>query len=158
MSLLKRALKAAASLIEKHGLLHPRELAERCEMLVLEIPYRYVGGLSLDFAGARVVAVDPLLPASQQNGILLHEIGHQVLHPGVAGFFIESNPLERPAKYELEAHLFALVYLLLWDRRKLEECGNDVFRFAGYYGLPRRAAEVVYEELSWQEKKLNQLF
>ena len=137
-----RILKTVNTLIGKYGLLHPSALAERCGLFVLRVPYRRVHGVSLSLGGLRVVAIDPSLPIQRQNGALLHETGHQVLHPGTVGFFVEANPFERPTKYELEAHLFALLYALRWDRWGFEECGCDVFRFAGMYGLPHMAAEV----------------
>jgi len=139
----ERISKEVKILIERYGLLRPSELAEHCGLFVLRVPYRRVHGVSLSLGGLRVVTVDPSLPAQRQNGALLHETGHQVLHPGTVGFFIEANPFERPTKYELEAHLFALLYALRWDKWGFEECGCDLFRFAGVYGLPYRAAEVV---------------
>lgn len=145
-----RISKIVYSLVGKYGLLHPFDLAERCGIFVLRVPYRRVHGVSLSLGGLRVVAIDPSLPAQRQNGALLHETGHQVLHPGMVGFFVEANPFERPTKYELEAHLFALLYVLRWDRQGFEECGRDVFRFAGMYGLPKRAAEVA----AWNSEKL----
>lgn len=150
----ERISKEVKILIEKYGLLHPFNLAERCDIFVLRVPYRRVHGVSLSLGGLRVVAIDPSLPAQRQNGALLHETGHQVLHPGMVGFFVEANPFERPTKYELEAHLFALLYALRWDRWGFEECRYDVFRFAGMYGLPKRAAEILTAgnlEKLWEE-------
>lgn len=139
----ERILKEVKILIDRYGLLHPSDLADRCGLFILRVPFRRVHGISLSLGDFRVVAINPSLPAERQYGALLHETAHQVLHPGMVGFFIEANPFERPTKYELEAHLLTLLYALRWDRWGFEECGCDVFRFAEMYGLPYRAAEIV---------------
>lgn len=136
----RRILKTVKCLIDLHGLLHPRELAERLGLAVLEVPYRRFKGMSFEFE-LPVVTVDSALPVKRQYGALLHEIGHQVLHPGTTRFLVEANPFERPTKYEIEAHLFTLVYALLWDKYGFEECGYDVYRFAGMYGVPQGVAD-----------------
>lgn len=116
----ERISKSLNLLIETQGLLHPRDLAERLGLTVLEIPYRRLSSISLNFEDVPFVAVDSTLPVYQQNGALLHEVAHQVLHPGTTRFFIEVHLFERQGKYEMEAHLFALLYTLRWDEEGFE--------------------------------------
>lgn len=149
-----RILKTVKSLIEKHGLLHPREMAERCGLLVLEIPYRRLHGISFFLAGLRVIAVDSSLPPYRKNGTLFHEITHQILHPGMTRFFIETIPTKRPARYELEADLGGLIYALMWDRQGFVDCGYNVYRFAELYGFCRAAADLVISNLETRGPEL----
>lgn len=109
-------------------------------------------GISLPYSG--LVAVNVSLPYFHQRGVIAHECGHRVLHAGESRFFLEQHTLYLPGRKELEANLFALLYLMEWDKLGLEECGGDLFRFADFYGLPRRAAEAVmsYARLDFGEK------
>lgn len=101
-----------------------------------------------------VLAVDASLPLPHQRGVILHECGHHVLHGEESRFFLEQSTLYLPDRKEMEADLFALFYLQEWDKLGLEECGGDLFRFAGFYGLPRRAVEeaMSYARLDFGEK------
>ncbi|RJO62803.1 MAG: ImmA/IrrE family metallo-endopeptidase [Dehalococcoidia bacterium] len=135
------------SVISRYGLLPPEELAGGFNVVTLDVNTKQVRGCSMTIAGRRLIALNSSLSNQYRRGVLLHEVGHFLLHPGVNRFFLERSTFFQPGRYETEADLFALTYLLLWNRDGFEECGYDVFRFAECYGLSRRAAEVVYGEV-----------
>ncbi len=122
-------------LIAIYGLLPPSELAEQHGLLVLKLSLRRAKGFSLTLDGTRAVAVNSSLPPLEQDGVLLHEIGHRVLHPGLARFFVEEQTRYPLSKFERQANIFALLYAIRWDMQRLEECGTDIGRFAKMYGL-----------------------
>ncbi|NHM28915.1 MULTISPECIES: ImmA/IrrE family metallo-endopeptidase [Desulfofundulus] len=142
-----RIFKQVSDLISRCGLLHPRELADYCEVNVLYVPTKRLRGGFIDIPDGAIVVVSPLLPRFKRYGILLHEVAHKILHPGTNRFMDHAYIRYSCGKYELEAHLFALIYAVLWDREGFEECEYDPHRFADKYGLSPQAADVVAREI-----------
>lgn len=138
--LLERVKVCVQSAILSFGLLDPEEFAEQLNLRILRVPLKAANGIV--FASS-VLAVNASLPLSRQRGVILHECGHLLLHTGENRFLMEHGTFYLPGKKEMEANLFALFYLQEWDKLGFEECGNDLFRFADFYGLPRRVAEVM---------------
>lgn len=145
--LFDRILNKVMELVSRYGLLHPRELADYCGVHVINVPTKRVRGGFFAIPGLPVAAVSLLLPYPHQIGVLLHEVAHRVLHPETNRFMDNVYIKNSYGRFELEAHLFALIYAILWDRQGFEDCGYDVYRFAGIYGLSQRAADVVNREL-----------
>jgi len=133
-----------AGLVERlfaiFGPLSPHDLAGTLGIEVRELFYRGINGFSWRSkeGGERVVLVSAALSRRKKDGVLLHEVAHQLLHEGVSRFYLENDPLGRVDKYEVESHLFALLYALRWDREGFEECGYDIYRFAEQYGVSKR--------------------
>lgn len=144
-SVFDRVARAVEKLFVVHGPLPPTDLAEALGIAVIEIPYRGIKGVSINMWGLNAVTVSAHLSPYQKDGALLHEIAHQLFHGGTACFYLESDPLGRATKYEAEAHLFVLLYALRWDKQGLEECGYNLYRFAGMYGVPRRVVDDFWE-------------
>ncbi|WP_165847801.1 ImmA/IrrE family metallo-endopeptidase [Ammonifex thiophilus] len=126
--------------VSTRGLLHPCDLASCLGIAVERLPVGdTVQGI---LVGGRMLVVNSALSYPRQHAVVLHECGHRVLHGDRENrLFLEFRTFLSHGRKELEADLFALFYLLEWDRDSFFfDFGRDVFRFAGHYGLPGRAA------------------
>lgn len=140
-------LKTVQVVIDRFGLLHPGELADCHGIHVLSAPMKRIHGGLIVMLSMPLVVLNDSLPHHRQLGALLHEVAHKVLHPGTNRFMDNPYIKNRCGKYELEAHLFALIYALMWDRQGFEDSGYNVKTFAEMYGLSRSAADVVAREI-----------
>jgi len=106
----------------------------------VKVPMKSVRGMVL---GSFLIGVNSEMPLPWQHGVVLHECGHYVLNSGENRFFLERATSQLSGRREMEANLFALLYLLEWDKEGFERFGGDLYRFASEYGLPLQAAEAV---------------
>lgn len=134
-------LGKVVSITRKYGLLSPARLAREMGIVPLELPLRSTHGISFSVNGKRVVFVDSSLSPARQDGALMHEVGHQVLHPGEVRFHLRRFHRGVSWKREAEVNLFTLLYLLAWNRELFEACGYNLYAFAEAHGVPLGAAE-----------------
>lgn len=140
-------LGKVVSVTRKHGLLSPARLAREMGIVPLKLPLRSTHGISFSVDGKRVVFVDASLPPARQDGALMHEVGHQVFHPGEVRFCLRRLHCGVSWRREAEVNLFALLYLLAWDRESFGACGYNLYAFAEAYGVPLGAAEYLAGEV-----------
>lgn len=133
--------RAVEAVIRERGLLSPIELLESmADVLFVPLPNIRVRGASfvLALADRPIVVIDPWLSGLPKQATALHEGGHLVLHhPWANRIFMQHSALALPGRYETEADVFALAYLLKWDPGLVEEFGGDPARLALAYGLLR---------------------
>ncbi|WP_027719415.1 ImmA/IrrE family metallo-endopeptidase [Desulfovirgula thermocuniculi] len=127
--------------IRRYGLLSPADLARELGVVPVKLPLRSAHGISFSVDGKRVVFVDASLPPARQDGALVHEVGHQVFHPGEVRFRLRRLHCGVSWRREAEVNLFALLYLLAWNRELFEACGYNLYAFAEAHGVPLGAAE-----------------
>ncbi|ACX51843.1 protein of unknown function DUF955 [Ammonifex degensii KC4] len=158
--LAERIRACVEGVISIYGLVHPEELAERLGLTVVEVrdSLKAVRGAFICKKGLKLVCIDANLPTLHRHAAVLHECGHYLLHPGENRFFIESRTFLPSGRKELEATLFALFYLVEWNRDLLERLEHNLHRFAKAHGLPLRVAEVAAAALrkSEENRKLPQ--
>lgn len=132
---LRDALRAAAC---GSGLPSPIEFLESlADILFIPLPAGRVRGASFLLEGRPVAVVDANLSGLRRQAVAAHEAGHLTLHPWANRVFMQASTLALPGRYETEADVFALAYLLRWDQGLAEQFGWDLARLAGACGLPR---------------------
>lgn len=83
-----------------------------------------------------LVVIDAGLSGLQRDAAACHEGAHVVLHPRRNRIYMQPGTLLLPGRYETEADVFALAYLLRWDPGLAEQFGWDTGRLARACGLP----------------------
>ncbi|MQL51784.1 hypothetical protein GFC01_05805 [Desulfofundulus thermobenzoicus] len=137
-------LEIVMRIIKQYGLLNPGELADYLEINdVLSVPVRIIHGGIFNTFALPIVLLSSDLSDRRRIGCFLHEIFHRVLHPGMNRLMDDVYIINRSEKLELEAHMGALIYAIMWDKEGFEDCCYNVYRFAEMYGLSQSAAYYV---------------
>lgn len=140
--------KVVMKIISQYGLLRPEDLADYLKINdILPVPVRLIHGGIFNTFATPIILLSADLNDYQRIGCLLHEIFHRVLHPGTNRLMDVAYIINQSEKFELEAHLGALIYAIMWDKEGFENCRYDVYRFAEMYGLSRSAAYRVDEAI-----------
>lgn len=100
--------KQARNLIRRYYSSCPYEIAGSLRIHVRfdELP-KSVRGFYSKTLGQRFIVISNDLPSEWQRFVCAHELGHAVLHPGTNHYFLTTQPLLVPGKYEREANRFA---------------------------------------------------
>ncbi len=86
-------------------------LCETLGIIVEEMPLE-VDGMYFQALGRSVIAVNSRLPAMMRLKILLHEIGHLLLHAPASGVGAAFHDVGMRTRQEFEADLFAVCAIL----------------------------------------------
>lgn len=98
----------------------PEEIAKTMGIEILEVPFQTQKGVYKVVLRNRFIFIKQDLPPVMRNIVLLHEIGHDLLHRSIAKEFHEFNIFDmKNNRIEYEANLFA-AEVALPDRDILE--------------------------------------
>lgn len=131
----EQVLKKANQLVSRYNTRNPERLAAFLGITIMPRQFRYQKGVYTVIARNRYIFLKEDLPPIMRNIVLLHEIGHDVLHRNEAiqsGGFQELNIFDmRDCRMEYEANLFA-AEIALPDEDILEciEKGYDAAQIA----------------------------
>jgi len=138
--MVERVCRAVEAVIRERGLLHPVELLESmADVFFVPLSGARARGASfvVDLTDRPVVVIDAGLSGLPMWAVATHEGAHLVLHyPWANRVFMQASTLALPDRYEAEADVFALAYLLRWDPGLPEQFGWDAGRLAKACGLP----------------------
>ena len=114
-----------------------------CHAMKISLLYHSMGtfngackGFYLSQSRKQAITINSDLIEELQRIILMHEIGHSVLHryiPGMKGFH-DFNLFDETTLYEYQANIFAADYLID-DEKVLEVLNNDISFFGAASSL-----------------------
>lgn len=143
--LVERICRAVEAAVRERGLLSPIEFLETvADVLFVPLPAGRVRAASgiLPRLDRPLAVIDAGLSGLQRDAVACHEAAHVVLHPHRNRIYMQHGALLLPGRYETEADVFALAYLLRWDPGLAEQFGWNVARLARACGLPHAAPYV----------------
>lgn len=83
--------------------------------------------------GTTCIGVNSNLSRALQGLVILHEIGHRLLHPYMNYFMVIENTFYPTNKFEYQANRF-VAELLLSERKP--RYGETIYEFAARYEVP----------------------
>lgn len=125
--------KEVRNLIKKYDTTDPFELADYLNYIVIPYPFKSIRGMLLVVDGTTCIGVNSSLSRKLQGLVVLHEIGHRLLHPGMNYFMLIENTLFPAGKFEHQANRF-VAELLLGERQPY--AGETIYEFAARYEVP----------------------
>ena len=133
---------AVEKLIKKHRTGDPfRIAAERNIMILYEDLGHTVRGYYLVSRRQKTIHINSRLSKEEQRVVCAHELGHDVLHPGVNTPFLKNHTYQCTQKNEIEANTFA-AHLLIPDDALIEskENGYTLSQLAALCEVPEELA------------------
>lgn len=125
---------AADELLKDAGTGDPHALASFLGIEVRPIPFKKQKGVYKLISGQPYIFIKEDLDEVSYKMVLLHEIGHDMLHRDAAGVFFDQTLFDtQNSRMEYEANLFA-AHILITDEDVLECVGRemDISQAAGY--------------------------
>ena len=113
----------------------PLELAQSLNIVVLFEELGTINGYFNTAYRQKFVHLNSNLSESEMRLTLAHELGHALLHPTTNTYFLRSNTLLSVGRYEQEANLFA-VFFLISDEELLEHRDFSTGQLSTLFGIP----------------------
>ena len=129
-----RIMDMANKIIKRVGSRDPNDIAEQLGIIIMPVAFSKQKGVYKLIERNRFIFIKEDLCPELQKIVLLHEIGHDVLHRGEAKVFQEFNIFDmKNDRMEYEANCFA-AEIALPDNEVLEyvEYGYDIEMIAKY--------------------------
>ncbi len=149
-------IQKADQVIQECGTRDPYKIAEELNIIILERPFKkQLGVYNLIEDNAFIFIKDNLDPIMNEI-VLLHEIGHHILHRGQISLDLESTLFGRNNKMELEANIFT-AHISLPNDEFLEmlELGYNVEQIAHALNSNPNLVALKVEVLIKEGYKLN---
>ncbi len=106
-------IKVADDVVNEHGTRSASSLAEALDMTIIETPFKEQKGVYVLIEGLPYIFLNRNLSDEMRNIVILHEIGHHLLHREMANAFHETNLFDMSIhNMEYEANLFAAQVML----------------------------------------------
>lgn len=106
-------IKVADSIVTEHGTRSALTLAEDLDMTIIEAPFEKQKGVYILIEDLPYIILNQDLSDEMRNIVILHEIGHHLLHREIANAFHETNLFDMSChNMEYEANLFAAQVML----------------------------------------------
>ena len=120
---------------KKYRTSDPFELARCLNIVVLFEELGTINGYFNTVCRQGFVHLNQRLCEPELRLTLAHELGHALLHPTTNTYFLRSNTLLSVGRYEQEANLFA-VFFLITDEELLEYRDFSTSQLSAVFGLP----------------------
>ena len=137
-------MNAAAKLVKKHRTRDPfRIAADRNIIVLLDDLGNTVRGYYLVFKRQKRIHIKSRLTEEEQRVVCAHELGHDILHPGINTPFLKHYTYLCTQKSEIEANTFA-AYLLISDDALIESKENryTIKQLAALCEVPEELVEL----------------
>lgn len=132
--------KLADQLASRYGSRDPFQLADSLGYTVIFAHLEGLRGMFKDIHRCPTIFINSALDERQQSLVCAHEIGHSQLHRGFNRIFLDRYTQVVSAKYENEAHKFAVA--LLYPDDELREMAEwPIEQIANRLGVPPWLAE-----------------
>lgn len=106
-------IKIADDVVEENGTRSALLLAESLDMTIIEAPFKEQKGVYIFIEGLPYIILNQNLSDEMRNIVILHEIGHHLLHREIANAFHETNLFDMSShNMEYEANLFTAQVML----------------------------------------------
>ncbi|MTI80065.1 MAG: ImmA/IrrE family metallo-endopeptidase [Firmicutes bacterium] len=125
--------KEVKNLVRRYGTTDPLELADYLNYIVIPYPFKNIRGMLLVIDGTTCIGVNSNFSRKMQGLVVLHEIGHRLLHPKMNYFMIIEDTLFPAGKFEYQANRF-VAELVLGERKP--HAGETIYEFAARYEVP----------------------
>jgi Zn-dependent peptidase ImmA (M78 family) len=132
----------ARRLYQLHQTRNPFELAKKRKLNVFFKPLGNIFGFYFTLKRSRFIYINSESNPEMQVFTCAHEIGHDVLHPGINTPFLAKNTLQSVDKIERQASQFA-VELLIPNQLLVE--GMTIYEAAAACGVPAELAHLKKE-------------
>lgn len=125
----------ADSLSRKHQSRNPFEVIKGMNVILVFAPLTGVRGFYQYFQRNNIIYIDENLPHHEKMFVCAHELGHMLLHKKANAVFMDSRTLLNTSRYENEANVFAVNFLIgndmLYEHRELTI--DQLSRLWGYH-------------------------
>lgn len=136
--------KLANRLANKHKTNNPFDI---CQNLGIHISFENLGectrGIYYRRLRHRFIVINSNLNMIWQRFVCAHELGHDILHPGLNRFWLDQNTLFNPGKFERQANEFAFQLLSTGFYINPRE---SVHEFCLRTGIPAEMKQYYFEE------------
>ena len=113
-------VKVANDLVVEHNTRSATALAEALDMIIVETPFQEQKGVYIYFKDRAHIFLNQDLSDEMRNIVILHEVGHHLLHREIASAFHETTLFDvSNHNMEYEANLFA-AQVMLPDKETVE--------------------------------------
>lgn len=138
--------KIVIQLMKKYATNDPFELSECLGIKVLYHDLGHTWGYFSTYKRFKAIHINQKLSEEHIPFTCAHELGHAVLHKGIATNYLKAHTLFSVDKIEREAHMFA-VELILPDYYLKENSCFGLYRLAEMHGIPQNLARLKYRGL-----------
>ena len=106
-------IKVADNVVKEHDTRSGTALAEALDMTIIETSFKEQKGVYICIEDLPYIILNQDLSDEMRNIVILHEIGHHLLHREIANAFHETNLFDMSChNMEYEANLFAAQVML----------------------------------------------
>ena len=106
-------IKVADNIVKEHDTRYALSLAQALGMTIIEAPFKEQKGVYICIDELPYIILNQDLSDEMRNIVILHEIGHHLLHREIASAFHETNLFDMSChNMEYEANLFAAQVML----------------------------------------------
>ena len=113
-------IKVADNVVKEHDTRSGTALAEALDMTIIETSFKEQKGVYICIEDLPYIILNQDLSDEMRNIVILHEIGHHLLHREMANTFHETNLFDMSChNMEYEANLFA-AQVMLPDNETIE--------------------------------------
>lgn len=134
--------KVINKLKNKYNTNNPEIIADGENILVLHCPLD-IWGMYTYMKKNKVIFINSNLSPLEQHFVLIHEIGHAILHPKSNCFFSNSNNYRSKLKIEYEANLF-LAEFAICDIDPCELNGYSIQQLASKFNVPKEIIKLKF--------------
>lgn len=106
-------IKVADNIVKEHDTRYALSLAQALGMTIIEAPFKEQKGVYICIDELPYIILNQDLSDEMRNIVILHEIGHHLLHREIASAFHETDLFDMSChNMEYEANLFAAQVML----------------------------------------------
>lgn len=135
----------ARSVINKYQSHDPTDIFQSLGIKLFLVPMQGIRGIYKNIEGYPLVFVDENLPEQTQKFVMLHELGHHLMHAGENRVFLDRCTYLKTNKYEQEANLFAACFMYPFPQEYIYE-GVTIQEVAKNTGLEESVATQYCQE------------
>lgn len=117
------------------------EILEDLDIILCEVDM----GLDAMFVNMRILAINKKIPYPYYNFLILHEIGHYILHYSKDASFINSIKIFGN-KLEKEANAFACTYFIEHLDAEIDRENLNIIKYLKSCGVPNNIAIAYWED------------
>ena len=162
MEVFGKVTEAVEAILEKYGRLDAYRLAEAMGILLNPVNFgasaESIKGFIVEYSRIKCITYNDDLDSNVKETVIMHEIGHAVLHSpiGMQGY-TDTALYDEASLKEKEANLFAAEYMLP-DNEVIEALNGDAtfFTAAVSLGVPPQLLDFKFRLLKWKGYKFNE--
>lgn len=134
--------KIVNRLKKKYKTSDPKIIAYGEDIIIIRCPLD-IWGMYKYINKNKVIFINSLLSESEQNIVLMHELGHATLHPKIECFFSDATNYLSKLKVEYEANVF-LAEFSINDIDKFELVGYSINQLASKFNVPEEIVKLKF--------------